>query len=294
MTPSDQQTQTATDSLIDGAIDCHVHGAPDIVPRLMSVVEVARDGERAGLDGVLLLNHYSETVSQAVIVDEVVDDITVRGGIKLNRPAGGLNPDAVEIATQLGAAKIDMPTQHAANELAVKGKDPDEGVSVMEDGELRPEVHEILDIVEASDATVATGHLSAEEAVAVAEAALDHGIEHPVVSHPELASIEVPVDEQKQLADEGAIMEYCYINTTDILDAHFDDWTPYPPEDILEQAKEVGPESVILATDFGQESNPAPSEGFRSFIRDALEFGFNEDEVETMVKENPRRVYNFE
>jgi len=293
MTSSNQETQTAVDRLLDGAIDAHVHGAPDIVPRLMTVVEVARDGQQAGLDGVLLLNHYSETTSQAAIVDEVVDDIMVRGGIKLNHPVGGLNPDAVEVVTELGAAKVDMPTQHAANEFEVKGKDPEDGVSVMADGELKPEVHKILDIVAASDATVATGHLSAEEAVAVAEAALDHGINHPVISHPELASIGVPIEDQKRLADEGAVVEYCYINTTDVLHGHFDDWTPYAPEDLLEPAREVGPESVILATDFGQESNPAPSEGFRSFVGDALEFGFSEDEVETMLKDNPRRVYNF-
>lgn len=286
-------TRTATE-LLDGAIDTHVHGAPDIFDRRMTVVEVAKDAAQCGMDGVLLLNHFSDTTPQAAIVDSLGDDITVKGGIKLNRPSGGLNPEAVRIAIELGAAKIDMPTQHAANELRAKGKNPDSGLTVMEDGDLRPEVHEILELVAESPATVATGHLSATEVVAVTEAAFDHGISHPVISHPTLASIDLPVENQVQLAEQGAVVEYCYINTTDILRSHYDGWEPSAPSDLLEQASKVGPESVILATDFGQPSNPKPSTGLRDFIADALEFGFSEQEIVQMTQKNPRRVYNFD
>lgn len=284
--------QTAAE-LLDGAIDAHVHGAPDIFERRMDVLELARDAVDAGMAGILLLNHFSDTTPQAAIVDSLFDEITVKGGIKLNRPAGGINTEAVRTAIELGAAKIDMPTQHAANELEAKGKDPQQGISVMTDGNLHQEVHEILKLISQSEATVATGHLSAKEVQAVVEAAFDHEIPHPVVSHPVLASIDLPVEKQVRLAEQGAVIEYCYVNTTDVLTTHYEGWEPVPPSDVLEQVAAVGAESAILATDFGQPSNPNPSMGLQEFISDALAFGFTEAEITQMVIENPRRVYGF-
>lgn len=286
-------TRTTADNLLDGAIDSHVHGAPDIWHRRMDVVELAQDAAAHGMGGILLLNHFSDTTPQAAIVDHVVDGTTVRGGIKLNRPAGGLNPDAVDVAIKLGAAKVDMPTQQAANELRAKGANPDRGITVMNGGNLRPNVHDILEIVSGSEATIATGHLSAEEIRVVIEAALDHGIQQPVVSHPALPSIDLPIETQVRLAESGAMIEYCYINTTDILGSQFAGWEPYTPVELLEQAAEVGPDSVILATDFGQPRNPPPTTGLCNFVADALEYGFSEREVEQMVRDNPQRVYNF-
>lgn len=289
---TDDREQTAVE-LLQGAIDSHVHGAPDIVDRLMTVVELAEDAATYEMGGLLLLNHYSDTTPQAAIVDSLFDDIQVEGGLKLNRPSGGLNPDAVRIALDLGAVKFDMPTQHAANELRAKGKDPAGGISVTEDGELRPVVHDILSIVADSSATIATGHLSSEEVEMVVTAALDHGIDRPVISHPTLPSIDLPVETQVHLADQGAIVEYCYVNTTTVLQSHFDGWEPLSPSAILQQAEAVGPESAILATDFGQSRNPAPAAGLLDFIADALSFGFGDAEIRRMVSENPREVYGF-
>lgn len=289
---TDDRDQTAVE-LLQGAIDSHVHGAPDVVDRLMTVAELAEDAATYEMAGILLLNHYSDTTPQATIVDSLVDQVQVEGGLKLNRPVGGLNPDAVRVALDLGAVKIDMPTQHAANELRAKGKDPAEGIGAIEGGELRPVVHEILSMVADSPATIATGHLSGEEVEAVVTAALDHGIDRPVISHPTLASIDLPVETQVHLADHGAIVEYCYVNTTDVLQSHFDGWEPLSPSAILQQAAAVGPESAILATDFGQSRNPAPTAGLRQFIADALSFGFGDVEIRRMVSENPREVYGF-
>lgn len=283
----------ATD-LLKGSIDPHVHAAPDIWNRSSDVIDVARDARKAGMSGVLLVNHFSETAGQAAIVDRVVEDIDVRGAIKLNRPVGGLNPDAVEVVLELGAAKVDMPTQQSTNELSVKGECSERGISVIDDGELREEVFEILELVKKHDRAVATGHLASAEVQAIAEAAFDHGIDHPVVSHPELPSVSVPQETQVELAERGAMMEYCYVSTTEVLHDHYDLESPPTPMDILDMAAAVGPESVMLATDFGQPTNPSPTEGMHSFIEDSLEYGFSEDEVELMVRENARSVYDFD
>lgn len=285
---------TTADSHITGSIDPHVHADPDVWPRRNDVVAVARAARDAGMGGFVIVNHFSETAGQAAVVDRVVDGIEVKGAIKLNRPVGGLNPAAVETVLELGAVKIDMPTQQSTNELAFCGEDPSKGVATVEDGELRDAAHEILDLVADYGATLATGHLSPDEIATVVDAALAHGVENVVVSHPELPSVDVPLEQQVALAERGAMMEYCYVTTTEVLHDYYDIDAPLAPSDVLEMAERVGPESVLLATDFGQPDNPTPPEGMAAFAADAVEYGFDDDEIDRMVRENARAVYGFD
>lgn len=270
----------------EGCIDAHVHAAPDVSPRRMGAVELARAAREAGMAGLVLLNHFSDATPQAAIVDGVVEGIEVRGGVKLNRPLGGVNPDAARTALDLGAVKVDLPTQDAMNELAQRGRSPARGVPVMDDGGLRPAVREVIALVADSDAALATGHLAPGEVEAVADAALDAGVDPVIVSHPEHPHIELPVESQVDFADRGALVEYCYVSTTAVLEEA-------PVDAVLDQAAAVGPDSAILATDFGQPENPPPPEGMRAFVEDALDYGFAPDEVRTMVRDNPRRAYGF-
>ena len=272
----------ATD-LLTGSIDPHVHAAPDRWERPNDVVDVVRAASDAGMCCILLVNHFTETASQAAIVDRVVDGVGVRGAIKLNRPVGGLNSDAVETMLELGAAKIDMPTHHSENDLAIKGEDSATGVSGTRDGELREAMFEIFDLVREYDGAIATGNLTAAEVQQVVEGALDHRIERPVVSHSELPSVALPVDARVALAHSGAMMEYCYVSTSEVLHDYYEFESPLMPGDILDMAAAVGPESVILAIDYGHPANPSPSDGMRAFIENALVYGFDEDEIELMV-----------
>lgn len=280
------------DAVFDGSIDGHVHASPDVWPRRMDAVTLATEARDAGMGGLVLVNHFSETASQAAIVERIVDGITVRGAIKLNRPTGGLNPDAVETVLDLGAVKVDMPTQHAVNDIAHSGGDTSRGVPIAEAGALRPELHRILEIVADSDATIATGHLTSDEVTRVVEAAFEHGIDTPVVSHPMLPIIDLPIDRQIALADQGAVMEYCYINTTSLIPDMYGEAPSIT--DLLAAANAVGPDSAILATDFGQPTNPSPPDGLRSFIAAAIDHGFSPDAVQTMTTHNPRRVYGID
>ena len=47
---------------------------------------------------------------------------------------------------------------------------------------------------------------------------------------------------------------------------------------------------IILTTDFGQAENPSPVEGMRRYIREMLEFGFNQNEIERMTRTNPAEL----
>ena len=91
-------------------IDMHIHGSPDVRPRVLSDIEIARQAAAHGMAAILLKSHVTITADRAALVEEAVPGIRVFGGLALNHPVGGINPYAVEAALQLGAAQIWMPT----------------------------------------------------------------------------------------------------------------------------------------------------------------------------------------
>ena len=68
----------------------------------------------------------------------------------------------------------------------------------------------VLAVVARHDLVLATGHLGRAEIHTVVGAALAAGVEHVVVTHPDYPTQGVPVDEQRELAERGAILERCF------------------------------------------------------------------------------------
>src|SRR6476469_9630743 len=85
-------------TLLRGAYDLHVHIAPDVVPRRIDDLALARRFAELGLAGFQLKSHYTSTAERASVVQAAVPDVAVLGAIALNRAVGGMNPVAIEIA----------------------------------------------------------------------------------------------------------------------------------------------------------------------------------------------------
>ena len=85
-----------TSKNLKGAIDLHVHNAPDSGPRSVDAFEIARIARRYGMRALLFKNHHTHTASLAYFVSQAVEGIGAYGGIVLNRSVGGINPIAVE------------------------------------------------------------------------------------------------------------------------------------------------------------------------------------------------------
>lgn len=84
-------------------------------------------------------------------------------------------------------------------------------------------------------------------------------------------------EEQKQLAEMGAYMEYCFTTPH----SNKTTW-----EEVYEQIRYVGPERCILSTDLGQPNGPYPDEGLLEFVTNLLQNGFHAEEVRRMTIEN--------
>ena len=70
-----------------GAIDIHVHGDPDNVPRSLDGLEAARFAKDKGMRAIVLKSHFDPTAGLAWLARKAVPGIEVFGGSR-SQPAG--------------------------------------------------------------------------------------------------------------------------------------------------------------------------------------------------------------
>src|SRR6267378_571369 len=137
-----------------GAADLHCHFGPDPHrERSVDAFEAAREAAAAGHRAIVLKSHDSPTASLAWAVQRNVgNSISVFGGICCDREIGGVNPAAVEVALDLGAPIVWLPTlssrQDFENGVAAQLGIPGPGIVVTDtDDQLLPETHDVLALV---------------------------------------------------------------------------------------------------------------------------------------------------
>jgi hypothetical protein len=264
---------------LEGAVDLHVHSAPDIDERRYDDFELAREACRAGMSALLIKSHQFSTVERAWLVSQALKDIAVFGGIVMNHTVGGFNPAAVEAALRLGAKQVWMPTRSARNHRRAHGQEG--GLAALdEERRLRPEILRILEMMAGTDCLLGTGHLSAEEAYVVIEQAREFGI-RVLVTHPEWSVTFYPIELQKKLAAFGNVwFERCFVSTTHRCG--------HTPMSVIEDAiVEVGVSTTVIATDLGQPDTPPPAAGFRQYADRLRSSGFSVEDIRVMMRDNP-------
>lgn len=278
--------------MLRGAVDSHVHSAPDLRERALTDIELAREAVAAGMRGIVLKNHAVPTVSRAILANEVVGEPILHGGVVLNGGVGGLNPVAVENALELGGSVVWLPTSWSTNHASrarSQGRDyvsgqrvptADEELTLLEDGELVEPVCQIVALVGAYDRVLATGHVSPEEALAVARECERRGT-NCLVNHPFSRYFTSDVAVHEHLADHGAVLEYCALSFTD-------HGATVP--DLLDAIHRIGPEHCVLASDYGQARNP-PIERFERFLTELETSGLPTETLRDLLVRNPAALF---
>jgi hypothetical protein len=268
---------------LEGAVDLHVHSAPDVDQRRFNDIELAREAARAQMGAILIKSHQNSTVERAWLVSHCVPGIRVWGGLVLNETVGGLNPAAVRLAVKMGAKQVWMPTRSARNHRRHEGLPG--GISVLdEQGELLPAVEEILQILSGSGCILGTGHLGQEETLALLHRAGALGNVKLLVTHPEWAPTFYSLEQQKAMAALGNVtFERCFVSTT-----HRCGFVPF--ETIERAIAETGVEHTVLSTDLGQPDTPPPVEGMRRYAERLRSTGFSADDIRRMMQANPSRL----
>ncbi len=279
---------------LDGAIDLHVHTAPDVYDRSVDDTEQVLAAARAGMRAVLLKSHHTLTADRATLASKrSASGIRVCGGLVLNHTVGGLNPVAVETAIAFGARQIWMPTLHARHCLkhaepemfraeARKGR---EGITVLDGaGALRPQVWDILEQIRDADIAIGTGHLAPEESLALLRAARDLGLRRILVTHPMMSFTRFTIAQMREAAALGAVLEFDYLSCAP-------KWhDPVPVAVTAEAIRTIGPAHCVIATDGGQTWNPPPVEMLHEFARRLHDEGLHAADLRTMMHDNPAHI----
>lgn len=289
--------------LVAGAIDLHVHVAPDVMRRRITDTDLARRQVEEGLGGFVLKSHYVPTAERASVVKAIVPEVEIYGAITLNGSVGGMNPVAVEIAAREGARFVWMPTVDSANQRSCTAQDPegarppmwaqlqedlaDRGIMAPPiqvlgpDGKVLPEVQNVLEVISRYDLVLATGHLGRDEILAVVAAATEVGVKRIVVTHPEFTSQRLSPHDQRLLGEMGAYLERCFT-------------TPYTGKvewsEMISNIRATGVEKSFLSTDLGQPFNPPVEDGLALMSDHLLEAGFSDEEVHQMTVVNPIKI----
>jgi hypothetical protein len=295
--PSDRARE-----LLRGAYDTHMHISPDVVERITDDITLAQKFKELGMAGLVLKSHYGSTAERASVVRAAVPGVDVLGAISLNRAVGGINPLAVEIAAREGARTVWLPTVDSVNESHEREAPPgakvpvwvklqldlrDQGIEIApvpvvdRDGTVLPEVREVLGMIARHGMLLATGHLGRDEIFAVVDAALEEGVSDIVITHPEFPSQDLSVEDQRALAERGALLERCF-TTPHTGKVTWGRW--------LENIRAAGPENSVLSTDLGQVFNPPVEDGMALMVDRLLDAGFEEEEVYVMAVVNTRLV----
>jgi hypothetical protein len=287
---------------LEAAYDLQIHVGPDVIPRRIDDIDCAKEFLAHGMRGFVLKSHYVPTGERAQVVRKAVPGVNAFGAITLNHSVGGFNPVAVELAARSGCRIVWMPTVDAENETAGRVDGPSdklpfwakiqrelaaEGISppplnaVDASGRLVEPARRCLERIAKHDLILATGHLGRKEIFALVRAAREIGVKRVLVTHAEFPSQSLTGDEQKELADLGAIIEHCFTTT----------YTRKAPwETAFANIRATGVARSLISTDLGQTINPPVAEGFAMFAERLLEAGFTVDEVRTMAVTNPTRL----
>ena len=280
---------------VTDACDMHIHTGPDFVERVGDDLEVALACEKAGLKAILLKNHMESTVSRAYHAQKTVQNLKVYGALVLNSAVGGFNPFAAEAAMQSGAKEVFMPTFCSEADFKVHGK----GASALykyglktkaptlsaldNDGGLKPEVKQILELARDYHVPIGSSHLGANEVLSLARFA--HEIGAPlIITHPEYKIPNLQPDQVRALAELGAYIEItagavfpipgCSTITHDI--------------ELIEAA---GYQNCFISSDAGTPTKPMPAEVLSSYAYCLQKKGMEKEKIKYMLCEKPIEVF---
>ncbi len=272
-----------------GAVDIHVHANPDNVPRSLDGLEAARFAKDKEMRAIVLKSHFDPTAGLAFLARKATPGIEVFGGIDLNLPAGGMNVHAVEhmVRTNGGWGRVVwMSTFDSENQVRTS-KPGAPFVRVSQAGALLPETKAVIAAIAKHNLVLASGHVSAQEALMMFEEGRRAGVRRMVATHGMSPPTSLSVEQAKQATGFGAFIEF---TSGTLANAS----AQARVDRIAADIRSVGIEHAILSSDLGQAGNALPADGFATFIDALRKKGFTDQDLDRMAKRNPAVLLGLE
>jgi hypothetical protein len=302
-TTSAQPIERRIDSLLQGAIDPHVHSGPSIAARAIDHVELLKAASEAGFAAVVTKDHDYSGVMTAALIKKHFPEIKTKiySSIVLNNVVGGFNPFAVEHTAAMGGRIVWLPTLAAENHLRWEKEtarthpaSTDKmrhavGIPVLNaDKTVRDDVKEVLDVIAKNDMVLASGHLHVSETWLIFEEAQRRGVKRLVLTHPE-EIVDASMNDVQGLAAMGAFVEHSlcmFLEGSKFKIAGGDDLKKY-----IEAA---GVDRTVMCSDLGQVGTFSPLEGFRRGIKLCIDLGYDDEQIRKMFSANAARMIGIE
>lgn len=288
--------------LVKGAIDMHCHGYPEISFQLQNARDDDDDMIRhcieMGMRGIVLKSNVFSGIRECYYMQKQFPDFLVIPSLTLNTVCGGLDPLAVEMALQMGVKVIHMPTWSAWNDIRTENFSPrirpfckhadeltlENGLrATNEDGTLKEEIKQIVDLVKEKDVVLFTGHFHKEESKKIIEYAHEIGYKKVVWCHPMV--MDVTPQEMQWAVSMGAHIEFIFITMLPAYQLE-------KPKDIADLINLLGAENVVLSSDHYDEYSPTTAEMNRLWIATLQHYGITDEQIRTMLVETPAKLLN--
>jgi len=271
--------------LLKGALDLHFHmdpWTPGATNGQAGIAEV-RVARARGMRGLVIKDHNEPTAPLAYHLRQEIPDIALYGGFVLNLPNGGVNPAGVEfMATKIRGEPgriVWMPAGDTEKEVRASKEPNGPFVSVSRNGELLPEVKQVIAIVAKHGLVIASGHILPEEALMVFREAKRQGVQHMIATHAFDLAGKMTVEQMQEAAKLGAFIEFDYRNTLE--------------GGRMDAIRKVGPEHCFLSEFWTKVTAPKEYgglEGIGAFAETMRAHGFTDKELDLMFKENPAKA----
>ena len=243
-----------------GIVDLHVHSAPSLLPRHTDDQGTAASAQRVGIEQFVLKAHEGSTAERALLLGG-----GALGGIVLNSPVGGANPEAVRVAARLGARVVWLPTISSpahkradrSPELTVHRSVEFAAVPICDRDAMRPAWQPVFEEVAAADMVLASGHVTIDETITAFTAARRAGVRRFLVNHPLMPFLGWRDEHAALLRALGAHLELGVL--ADLMTADGNGGTAhlvsvYPPE------------LLVFGSDLGHTSYPALNSGIAAWV----------------------------
>jgi Family of unknown function (DUF6282) len=158
--------------------------------------------------------------------------------------------------------------------------------NLTDDGELKPEVKEIVRICADRDVALFFGHATHKEIYKLAEEVDKVGLKRAVIDHPFSPFLNVSPEMMKELSPVGILFNFTWDELSPLLGVD--------PQIMYNTIRAVGVEHFTLSSDAGEPLFPDSVEAMR-LVRGYMEaFGLTSDELYTVCTRNPARVVGLE
>ncbi len=285
-------TEELIDEIMKGSIDTHVHGASDPFERSQYEDEIGINASKAGMRAIVIKTWYSPSASRNGLTQRAVDrycrehgiqPTQILGGVTLNKPAGGLNPEAVRKCLGFpGMKSVWMPMADSYWHQYVVFNRKNEGIRFLdENNKLVPEMREILSIIADNDLVLCCGHYPYTDLKILFEEAKKAGVKRMESVHPTLIHSKHTMANFRELASEGIMIGLMGVASMNIRFIEGFRW-------YIKSIKEFH-DHMVVGTDSGQVQNLAHIDGLRWFAKVLLAYGVTKEEVDKVFKTNPAR-----